>query len=242
MSLHETNGIIKMKHCILIWVVLAMISCWDRQATTQTAQTDTTFYKSNNPLDSVWINALNKINLPKSIKQDSLINVYFKYDTIIDDYEITGRWMPFESTGCETGYLVMNFRNTISGQSFQYIEEEKYNNFNTDRVTFSEGFTGYQNGDVYYFSYISPDYPDHYKEYNNNSPIGYYSPFQFIDVDFDGEKELLINDWGQYQGGNHYYVYKIDKDTIRLMDKSPYNSINNLTQFDIQKKRIIPAS
>ena len=74
--------------------------------------------------DSTWINALNKIEFP--VQQDSLLNVYCKYNQIINGYEVTGRWMPFDPHS-ETGYLIMNFRDTINGNSFQYVNTEKYN-------------------------------------------------------------------------------------------------------------------
>lgn len=216
-----------------------MFGCGNRQATTQTKQieTDKNFYKSNHTLDSAWINALNKINLPKSIKQDSLINVYFKYIQIVDGYEITGRWMPFEPIGCETGYLIMNFRDTTNGNSFQYINTQKYNSYDTDNITFSKDFKGYRNGDVYYFDYTFPNANDSNNGFSD-SPIGYNTSFQFLDVDFDGENELLINDWGKYQGGNNYAVYKVTTDGLQLMDYLPFNRIDNSTEFNVDGKRI----
>lgn len=188
---------------------------------------------SVNP-DSTWINALNEIEFP--VQQDSLLNVYFKYNQIINGYEVTGRWMPFEPHS-ETGYLIMNFRDTINGNSFQYVNTEKYNSYDTDNITFSKDFEGYRNGDVYYFDYSFPDANDSNEGFNN-SPIGYRTPFQFLDVNFDGEKELLINDWGRYQGGNHYAVYQITTDGLLLMDYPPFNRINNSTEFNAETKQI----
>lgn len=184
--------------------------------------------------DSTWINALNEIGFP--VQQDSLLNVYFKYNQIINGYEVTGRWMPFEPQS-ETGYLIMNFRNTINGNSFQYVNTEKYNSYDIDNITFSKDFEGYRNGDVYYFDYSFPDANDSNEDFNN-SPIGYRTPFQFLDVNFDGEKELLINDWGRYQGGNHYAVYQITTDGLLLMDYPPFNRINNSTEFNAETKQI----
>lgn len=188
---------------------------------------------SVNP-DSIWINALNEIEFP--VQQDGLLNIYFKYNQIINGYEVTGRWMPFEPHS-ETGYLIMNFRDTINGNSFQYVNTEKYNSYDTDNITFSKDFEGYRNGDVYYFDYSFPDANDSNEDFNN-SPIGYRTPFQFLDVNFDGEKELLINDWGRYQGGNHYAVYKITTDGLLLMDYPPFNRINNSTEFNAETKQI----
>lgn len=68
---------------------------------------DSGYCKSDNPADSVWINTLNSIKLPNDIEQDTL-NVYFKYESIINGYEVTARWMPFCSE-CEVGYIVMSF-------------------------------------------------------------------------------------------------------------------------------------
>lgn len=188
---------------------------------------------SVNP-DSIWINALNEIEFP--VQQDGLLNVYFKYNQIINGYEVTGRWMPFDPHS-ETGYLIMNFRDTINGNSFQYVNTEKYNSYDTDNITFSKDFEGYRNGDVYYFDYSFPDANDSNEDFNN-SPIGYRTPFQFLDVNFDGEKELLINDWGRYQGGNHYAVYQITTDGLLLMDYPPFNRINNSTEFNAETKQI----
>lgn len=188
---------------------------------------------SVNP-DSAWINALNEIEFP--VQQDGLLNVYFKYNQIINGYEVTGRWMPFDPHS-ETGYLIMNFRDTINGNSFQYVNTEKYNSYDTDNITFSKDFEGYRNGDVYYFDYSFPDANDSNEDFNN-SPIGYRTPFQFLDVNFDGEKELLINDWGRYQGGNHYAVYQITTDGLLLMDYPPFNRINNSTEFNAETKQI----
>ena len=184
--------------------------------------------------DSIWINALNEIEFP--VQQESLLNVYFKYNQIINGYEVTGRWMPFEPQS-ETGYLIMNFRDTINGNSFQYVNTEKYNSYDIDNITFSKDFEGYRNGDVYYFDYSFPDANDSNEDFNN-SPIGYRTPFQFLDVNFDGEKELLINDWGRYQGGNHYAVYQITTDGLLLMDYPPFNRINNSTEFNAETKQI----
>ena len=226
-------------------IILMLISCGQGTGQDITEQSeintetdiDTTFQKSNTPADSIWINALNKIELPKTIQQDNLINVYFKYNQIVNGYEVTARWLPFHPK-CETGYLIMNFRNTTNRQSFQYIETEKYNNFDTDKVTFSKDFQGYNNGDVYYFDYPLPKNSNPYKEYNNNSPIGYNTPFQFLDVDFCEKKELLINDWTQGQGGNGYYVYKIKGNSIQLLDYPPFDRIDNLTKFDYENQTI----
>ena len=110
--------------------------------------------------------------------------------------------MPFDPHS-ETGYVVMNFRNSKNGTSFQYVNFEKYNNSNTDEVTFSDNFKGHRNGDVYYFDYPAPETELRGGLYQ----LGYVTPFQLLDVDFDGVRELLVSDWAQTKGGNHYAVF-----------------------------------
>ena len=208
-----------MKNYILI-LALLIVGCGNRQV----------LHNNINPTDSAWIYTLNKIVLP--VKQDSLINVYFKYNQIVNGYEVTGRWMPFEPHS-ETGCVIMNFRHTTSGQAFQYVENI-HHNFDMDEITFSKGFKGYQNGDVYYLDYIANENPDEYKD----SPLYYYAPFQFYDVDFDGEQELLINDCDQIKGGNTYRAYKVGENDIEQMDYVPFNTLDNEVTFDKPNKKI----
>ena len=208
-----------MKNCILI-LTLLIVGCGNRQV----------LHNNINPTDSAWIYTLNKIVFP--VKQDSLINVYFKYNQIVNGYEVTARWMPFEPHS-ETGSVIMNFCHTTGGQSFQYVEN-MYHNFDMDEITFSKGFKGYQNGDVYYLDYITNKNPDEYKD----SPLYYYAPFQFYDVDFDGEQELIINDCDQIKGGNTYRAYKVGENDIELMDYVPFNALDNEVTFDKPNKKI----
>lgn len=46
------------------------------------------------------------------------------------------------------------------------------------------------------------------------SPLYYDAPCQFLDVDFDGERELLINDFYDGQGGNNYQIYYIRENSF----------------------------
>ena len=131
--------------------------------------------------------------------------------------------------------MIGNFCDTSSKKSFQYTSTEAYTNFNLYQVVFSEDFKGHHDGDVYYFEYVSPCYNDSWQKYNS---IGYYSPFQFFDVDFDGKQELLISDWGQYQSGNHYEVYKLDRDGLKLMNDLPFNAIDNCTIINSENQTI----
>lgn len=183
-----------------------------------------------------WVDRLNEIALPDYMQGDSLINVYFKYNQTINGYEVTSRWMPYDKL-TETGNVVINFHHKETGSEFQYFGK-KYNSFDTDDITFAKDFKGHQNGDIHYFNYTSPDTIDLFKEYNDNSPIGYYSPFQFLDIDFDGDDELLISDMYKGQAGNTYAVYKLTKNGLQELTYMPLDGLTNMDKIDLGNKTI----
>lgn len=207
-------------------------SAFNKQIFPYTISTEknTTYVKSSDPADSVWSKVLNTIKLPMQTRQDCLINVYFKYNQIVNNYEVTARFMPFDALS-ETGYAVLNFRDTKKGHSFQYINIEKYTNFNIDEIRFSDKFSGFCDGNIYYLEYIQPNI-------SNSFLLGYYTPFQFLDIDFHGKNELLINDWGQYKGGNYYSVYKIIGGELILQDYIPSNYLFTTNIIDTSRKTI----
>lgn len=183
-----------------------------------------------------WAQKLNEIPLPYYMQGDSLIDVYFKYNQIVNGYEVTARWRLLRKD-YETGCVLMNFHHQETGKDYQFFSE-KYNSYDTDKVSFAKDFKGYQNGDVLYFNYTSPDTLDSYKEYNGNSPLGYYTPFQFLDIDFDGNDELFIPDWGQRKGGNEYTVFKPTDDGLQKLDYIPLGRLSNSDIIDLKKKTI----
>ena len=191
------------------------------------------YYKYANHADSIWIKKLNNLKLPEYMKESNLPNVYFKYDQIVNGYEVTARWKPFDENS-ETGYLIMNFQNKKTGKNFQYISE-KYCNSYTSELVHSQGFKGFQEGDIFHFDYIPLESNTWYK----GSQLGYDTPFQFLDVDFDGTKELLVNDYAYYQTGNLYMVYHITPNGLVEANYVPLNQIYNTTTIDTVNQRII---
>lgn len=164
--------------------------------------------------------------------KEQKICVKLIYDEPIEGYVVTADWQPFKAMDCETGLITINFRNISTGKEFQYVNNEKFSSYHTDLITFAEGFGGYKNGDTYTIQYISK--PSHFEE----SQIDYYLPFQFYDVDFDGEKELLISDYYQGQQGNYYEVFEITDSGLEAKTYPPFNDIDNMTMFDSQNKII----
>ena len=178
-----------MKGYLSILIVLSIAGCTYLQpsnlgavdACKLSSVDDTTFCKSINTADSIWINPLNKIVNSRILERDSLLYVYFKYHQNVSGHEVTGCWMPFDRHS-ETGYIVLNFCDTSSKKSFQYTSTEAYTNFNLYQVVFSEDFKGHHDGDVYYFEYVSPCYNDSWQKYNR---FRYYSPEMGIYISSD---------------------------------------------------------
>ena len=173
-----------------------------------------------------------QINANEQPTGQSQVCVKLVYDKPIEDYEVTADWQPFEVKDCETGYITINFHNTSTGKEFQYVNREKFSSYHTDLITSAEGFDGYKDGDVYHIEYVTK--PNPFEE----SPIDYYLPFQFYDVDFDGENELLINDYYQGQQGNYYEVFEITNSGLETKRYPPFNSVDNMMKFDSQNKII----
>jgi hypothetical protein len=165
-----------------------------------------------------------------------LIDVSIKYNQPVNGYEVSARWRVFGSN-YETGKVLMNFHNLMTGNDYQYFNTDKYNSIDTDMVSFAEGFKGHHQGDIHYFDYTSPDAPKN-KEYYPDSPLGYYTPFQFLDVDFDGEDELLISDWYQGKGGNSYDVLKFVNGRLEGQNYMPLDCLDNQSTIDRENKTI----
>ena len=124
------------------------------------------------------------------------------------------------------GVITINFPNISTGKEFQYVNKEKFSSYNTDLITFADGFKGYKNGDAYTIKYVTK--PNPFEE----SPIDYYLQFQFYDLDFDGEKELLINDYYKGQQGNNYDIFEIADSGLEAKEYQPFGDIDNMVVFD----------
>ena len=98
------------------------------------------------------------------MRQGDYINVYFKYDQIVEGYEVIAKWKAFDPK-CETGYLLMNFYNTRTGRNFQYISE-KYSNYHTRELAYLGSFNGFQEGDIFHFDIFTLKIIENIKLFN----------------------------------------------------------------------------
>ena len=79
---------------------------------------------------------------------------------------------------------------------------------------------------------------------SKNEYLSHNSPFFFSDVDFDGEEELIINNWKcGIRHCNTYDVYKITNNEVKQLTEAPFvnptGKISNYnSDFDSVNKTI----
>ena len=228
----------------LLAIILVAVSC--------TKQTDTTKpYKVSS--NAAWVEELKKRNPLKD--SANITSVYFRYDTIVNGYEVSGVFYPIyqevyknDSWGgwsYESG-VYMIFRNVETGNEFIFDKMGKWISGDDDcgyfissniLDIFSNSFKGFGKEDTYIFNYND-------EQVCQDNPLLLDADFQFADVDFDGIDELVIcTHGGGPRGSNSYDAYELT--TNGLVLKEPYNkpacwfAITEDTRFDTINKCVI---
>ena len=149
-----------------------------------------------------WVQELENKNPLKD--SADVISVYFCFDTIINDFEVSGILYPIYSpkTGWseyENGARLF-FHSRKTGKEYVWTDwspkwrchKNVFMSKNVYDIVMADDFKGFHNGDTYIFHY------DTKPSIEPRSPIFPQAEYQFFDVDFDGEDELLLN---YYRGG-----------------------------------------
>ncbi len=232
------------KHIFILSIILFASSC--------TKQIDTTKpYKVSS--NASWVQELKQRN--PLIDSANITSVYFFYDTIVNDYKVSGIFYPIYQEeykndrwggwSYESG-VYMNFHNVQTGKEFvfnkmgKWISGDDYCEYFLSRNImdiFCNSFKGFGKDDAYVFKY-------HDEEVCSENPLLLEADFQFADVDFDGEEELVIcNHGGGPRGCNSYDAYELTTNDLVL--KEPYNkpacwfAITEDTRFDTINKCVI---
>lgn len=158
----------------------------------------------------------------------------FRYDQEIDGYTVIGTFAPFKAD-CETGKVEMHFIKDKESFVWASGPEDIYTSSSIYDIFYSESFTWWKSDTTYTFHYYPPEEEENVDALH---PLGFRTPFQFLDIDFDGKKELLISEWSQLQGGNPYYVYRISGGKANLIDYIPFTEIQTSTKIDPNNKSI----
>ncbi|MBR5677903.1 MAG: hypothetical protein IKX20_07180 [Paludibacteraceae bacterium] len=176
------------------------------------------------------------------------ISVYFRFDTIINDFEVSGILYPYHSqkngwSEYENGARIF-FRSQKSGKEYVWTDwNEKCHCFknlfmskNVYEIVRARDFSGFKNGDSYVFHYNAQPYA-----YAVN-PLLPYAEYQFYDADFDGELELLLGFFmGGSKSGPSYEIYDITDSELSIkipVNDPTYFSVDANTQFDSSHKTI----
>lgn len=149
-----------------------------------------------------WVHELENKNPLKDSTE--YISVYFRFDTIINDFEVSGILYPFYSeqygwSMYENGVrLFFHSRNTSKeyiwtdfDETCQYFKNTFMSKNVFDIVT-AQDFQGFKNGDSFTFKYNAQQSAE------PENPLLPNAEYQFYDIDFDGKDEFLLN---YYHGG-----------------------------------------
>ena len=180
--------------------------------------------------DSVWIEALNRI--PIGVKPSKIkYNLYYRM-RLPEDFDVTVRYVGrTDWENVERGVqnvVVANFKDCRTGKD--YVYKDTYWGFSKGSGVLPGG-ENEKDGDVHYFNYEWPDEP---YEINDRAA------FQFMDVDFDGTKELLASEGDFSREGNAQRIYRLKGDRVVPADDLPFSCVRDLTtKFDAEKKTVV---
>lgn len=169
-------------------------------------------------------------------------SVVMVFDKTVSGYSVSGVFYPFDRTS-EVGQAELKFVPENGGETLVFsnvgcFEDDnsktpsKFTGKNICDFVHSENFSRFHNGDTIICHYYSTKHPD------SSSQFFYDAEFQFIDIDFDGKDEFLINDYSLTQNENHYTAYEIGPDGFALKDDFPFNCLTSKTILYPEEKWI----
>ena len=180
--------------------------------------------------DSVWIEALNRI--PIDVKPSKIkYNLYYRM-RLPEDFDVTVRYVwRTDWENIKEGVqnvVVANFRDCRTGKDYLY--KDTYWGFSKGNGVLP-GDEKETDGDVHYFNYEWPKEP---------YTIQDRAAFQFMDVDFDGTKELLASEGDFSREGNAQRICRLKGKRVVPADDLPFSCVRALTtKFDVEKETVI---
>lgn len=228
-----------MKKSFLLLLAIVFVA----NACTKQAQNDV---PEKVPSNAQWVRELAEKNPLKD--SANYTSVYFRYDTIINDFEVYGIFYPsyFPEYGWDAheNGVYLYFHSLNTGKEYCYTTWDNtcgcfsshFMSINITHIVSDKRFYGYKNGDAYIFRYNTTI------DTTSDNSLLPYAEYQFYDADFDGEEELII---GSYVGGPHcspcYAIY--DMMDSGLVEKKAdgengYFGIDSSTKFDAVNKTI----
>ena len=194
----------------------------------------------------IWVRELETKDIQKGCANN--ISVYFRFDTIINGFVVSGILYPNYSKEYGWSYaengVRLFFASINTNKEYVWTDWEEdckcfKNTFmskNVQDVVLSEDFKGFRDGDYYTFHY------DTSAQKNPQNPLLPNAEYQFYDIDFDGENELLLNYYhGGAKGGSAYEIYeRTDTGLVRkeVIGEEGYFALDGNTIINPENKTI----
>ena len=194
----------------------------------------------------IWVRELEAKNMFKD--SANIISVYFRFDTTINDFKVSGILYPNHAEEYGWSYaengVRLFFASLNTDKEYVWTDwEEDYKCFkntfmskNVQDIVLSEDFKGFHDGDYYTFHY------DTYTRENTQNPLLPNAEYQFYDIDFDGEDELLLNYYhGGAKGGSAHEIYEMtDTGLVRkeVIGEEGYFALDGNTIINPEDKTI----
>lgn len=169
---------------------------------------------------------------------------YVKYKKPVNGYKVDAIWFPIGESiwglgNLLTGPAILRFHDGSRG--FTILHEQFFPSASIASKAEDKGIMPTERS-------IILDYEDTKdgEKYPYHDIFKGYAPFFFIDVNFDGKKDLVLN--YRNQGQRHTNMYRaylrdgdyFDTDLLyRQTEKMPFREFDDLTEFDSTTKQII---
>ncbi len=198
------------KSFIIIFAILFLLSCGQK--------------KENVPLVEQKIEQDN-VQETKTENFSENPRVFITYNQPVNGYKVEVMWFP-RGGYSEIGIGIIKFTH-ISENNYFEIVNELFSDYYLDSLVRNHSHVFYD-GESFTSDYIPP----------TKDELGHNTPFQFLDVDFDGEEELLINKRRGHRDWNLYDVYKVGDFYIKKLTRKPFDYLEDGNKFDFENKTI----
>lgn len=168
------------------------------------------------------------------------------YANLVNGYKVKAAWRPilvntelYGRGGLITGPAILQFSNAKDSVLFSV---------NTDYFTL--------NKDLFSITYVDQDSVDiaslnttkitiqnkAQAQIDPSNPLAFENEFGFADVDFNGDKELIVKSGFGQRSVSTYEVYGIGEDGISRLSYTPFTEIDDETEFNYAAKTITIAA
>ena len=163
-------------------------------------------------------------------------SVILTYNAPIEGFEVTAYWRPHEKmAGYVIGPAIIEFRHKDPDKTFSVTN----NRFGlpdtaewTKTATFVDGYFSKTSQSRVLLDYVGPKITDHLPS----------TSFFFVDLDFDGKKELVMTEIANGQRfRNTYRVYQPDCLSRRIDEiacRVPFASLDSASRIDFKNRTI----